>query len=158
MAAHRPDVVVMDLRMRRVDGIEATRRLRRTPDAPPVLVLTTFDDDELLSGALRAGAPGSCSRTGRARSPSRAQFEPSVRHQATCWPRQHAVAHAAQRDAAEVRRGVEVRHECLQRVLRIVLRRRDALDDQVEQRPEALPVDRVVGVESTDAQPAFAFV
>ncbi|HET7734887.1 MAG TPA: response regulator transcription factor [Nocardioidaceae bacterium] len=58
VATHRPDVVVMDLRMRRVDGIEATRRLRRTADAPPVLVLTTFDDDELLSGALRAGATG----------------------------------------------------------------------------------------------------
>ncbi len=58
VATSRPDVVVMDLRMRRVDGIEATRRLRRTPDAPPVLVLTTFDDDELLSGALRAGAAG----------------------------------------------------------------------------------------------------
>jgi DNA-binding NarL/FixJ family response regulator len=55
---HRPEVVVMDLRMRDVDGIEATRRLRRDPDAPPVLVLTTFDDDELLSGALRAGAAG----------------------------------------------------------------------------------------------------
>lgn len=52
------DVVVMDLRMKRLDGIEATRRLRSTPDAPPVLVLTTFDDDELLSGALRAGAAG----------------------------------------------------------------------------------------------------
>ena len=58
VAAHHPDVVVMDLRMRRVDGIEATRRLRAEPDAPPVLVLTTFDDDELLSGALRAGASG----------------------------------------------------------------------------------------------------
>lgn len=58
VAQHRPDVVVMDLRMRRVDGIEATRRLRRRPEAPPVLVLTTFDDDELLSGALRAGAAG----------------------------------------------------------------------------------------------------
>lgn len=58
VAAHRPDVVVMDLRMRRVDGIEATRRLRADPDGPPVLVLTTFDDDELLSGALRAGAAG----------------------------------------------------------------------------------------------------
>jgi DNA-binding NarL/FixJ family response regulator len=58
VADHHPDVVVMDLRMRRMDGIEATRRLRRTPDAPPVLVLTTFDDDELLSGALRAGASG----------------------------------------------------------------------------------------------------
>jgi DNA-binding NarL/FixJ family response regulator len=58
VAAYRPDVVVMDLRMRDVDGIEATRRLRETPHAPPVLVLTTFDDDELLSGALRAGAAG----------------------------------------------------------------------------------------------------
>jgi DNA-binding NarL/FixJ family response regulator len=56
--AHQPDVVVMDLRMRRMNGIEATRRLRADPDAPPVLVLTTFDDDELLSGALRAGASG----------------------------------------------------------------------------------------------------
>jgi len=58
VAAYRPDVVVMDLRMRDVDGIEATRQLRENPHAPPVLVLTTFDDDELLSGALRAGAAG----------------------------------------------------------------------------------------------------
>jgi DNA-binding NarL/FixJ family response regulator len=52
------DVVVMDLRMRNVDGITATRALAGRPDAPPVLVLTTFDDDEMLSGALRAGAAG----------------------------------------------------------------------------------------------------
>ena len=52
------DVVVMDLRMREVDGITATRELHARPDAPPVLVLTTFDDDEMLSGALRAGAAG----------------------------------------------------------------------------------------------------
>ena len=52
------DVVVMDLRMKNVDGIEATRRLRQTGDGPPVLALTTFDDDELLAGALRAGAAG----------------------------------------------------------------------------------------------------
>ncbi len=58
VAEHRPDVVVMDLRMRRTNGIDATRALRQDPDAPPVLVLTTFDDDELLSGALRAGASG----------------------------------------------------------------------------------------------------
>lgn len=58
VAEHRPDVVVMDLRMKEVDGIEATGRLRAHDDAPPVLVLTTFDDDELLSGALRAGAAG----------------------------------------------------------------------------------------------------
>ena len=58
LAEHPVDVVVMDLRMRRVDGIEATRRLRAAGERPPVLVLTTFDDDELLSGALRAGAAG----------------------------------------------------------------------------------------------------
>ena len=52
------DVVLMDLRMRQVDGITATRRLSEDADAPPVLVLTTFDDDEMLSGALRAGAAG----------------------------------------------------------------------------------------------------
>ena len=54
----RPDVVVMDLRMRRTSGIEATAALARRAGAPPVLVLTTFDDEELLSGALRAGAAG----------------------------------------------------------------------------------------------------
>jgi DNA-binding NarL/FixJ family response regulator len=53
-----PDIVVMDLRMKRVSGIEATRLIQGANDPPPVLVLTTFDDDELLSGALRAGAAG----------------------------------------------------------------------------------------------------
>jgi DNA-binding NarL/FixJ family response regulator len=57
VAEYHPDVVVMDLRMKRVDGIEATRRLV-APGSPPVLALTTFNDDELLSGALRAGAAG----------------------------------------------------------------------------------------------------
>lgn len=52
------DVVVMDLRMRTVDGITATTEVVARPDGPPVLVLTTFDDDEMLSGALRAGAAG----------------------------------------------------------------------------------------------------
>lgn len=58
VAEHNPDVVVMDIRMKRVDGIQATRELRSREDPPPVLMLTTFDDDELLSGALRAGAEG----------------------------------------------------------------------------------------------------
>jgi DNA-binding NarL/FixJ family response regulator len=58
VAEHAPDVVVMDLRMRRVNGIDATRALRGQSGAPPVLVLTTFDDDQLLAGALRAGASG----------------------------------------------------------------------------------------------------
>ena len=56
--ALRPDVVVMDVRMPRVDGATATRRLRAVPGGPPVLVLTTFKDDEVLSAALRAGASG----------------------------------------------------------------------------------------------------
>lgn len=58
VAEHAPDVVVMDIRMKRMGGVEATRLLRGRRDAPPVLVLTTFDDDELLSAALRAGAAG----------------------------------------------------------------------------------------------------
>ena len=52
-----PDVVVMDVRMKRVDGATATANLRAV-DGPPVLVLTTFDDDDTLAAALRAGAAG----------------------------------------------------------------------------------------------------
>ena len=58
VAAHRPDLVLMDIRMRRVDGVTATRALAATPDAPPVLVLTTFDDDDVLWDVLDAGAAG----------------------------------------------------------------------------------------------------
>lgn len=58
VAEHAPDVVLMDLRMKRVDGIRATQAIQALDRTPPVLVLTTFDDDELLSGSIRAGAAG----------------------------------------------------------------------------------------------------
>jgi len=55
---HSPDVVLMDIRMPRTDGITATRRVRARPRPPEVIVLTTFDADENMVGALRAGASG----------------------------------------------------------------------------------------------------
>jgi DNA-binding NarL/FixJ family response regulator len=55
---HRPDVVLMDVRMPRMDGIEATRRIGLAGLPTRVLVLTTFDMDEHVYDALRAGASG----------------------------------------------------------------------------------------------------
>jgi DNA-binding NarL/FixJ family response regulator len=57
-AALSPEVVLMDLRMPRLDGIEATRRLREEQPDVRVIALTTFADDESVIGALRAGARG----------------------------------------------------------------------------------------------------
>ncbi|MFF3061866.1 response regulator [Streptomyces sp. NPDC057909] len=54
----QPDVVLMDIRMPRLDGVEATRRILETRSAPRVIVLTTFDLDEHVLDALRAGASG----------------------------------------------------------------------------------------------------
>ncbi|MDH6225743.1 MULTISPECIES: response regulator transcription factor [Streptomyces] len=58
LAGARADVVLMDVRMPRMDGVEATRRVCEEPGAPKVLILTTFDLDEYAFSALRAGASG----------------------------------------------------------------------------------------------------
>ena len=55
---HHPDVVLKDIRMPHVDGVAATRLLRAQPRPPAVIVLTTFDADELVVRALQAGAAG----------------------------------------------------------------------------------------------------
>jgi DNA-binding NarL/FixJ family response regulator len=57
-ALHRPDVVVMDLQMPDLNGIDATRELRRVVPTAAVLVLTMFDDDDWVFAAMRAGARG----------------------------------------------------------------------------------------------------
>ena len=54
----RPDLVLMDIRMAGIDGLEATRRLLRKPGGPKVVVLTTYDADEYVLEAMRAGASG----------------------------------------------------------------------------------------------------
>src|SRR3974377_525815 len=56
--AQRPDVILMDIQMPHVNGVEATRTIRSILPATQIIILTTFDDDEYLLAGLRAGACG----------------------------------------------------------------------------------------------------
>lgn len=56
--AHHPDVVLMDLRMARMDGVAATRALAAIPTAPGVIVMTSFDTEQVILDAVHAGAAG----------------------------------------------------------------------------------------------------
>jgi DNA-binding NarL/FixJ family response regulator len=60
---HRPDVLVMDIRMPLMDGISATRTLAEAGDSTPVLILTTYDLDQYVYAALKAGASGFALKT-----------------------------------------------------------------------------------------------
>ena len=88
-----PDVVLMDLRMPRTDGVEATRRLAERGPSPRVVVLTTYADDTSVLGALRAGARGYLTKDAGA-DDIRAAIEAVVRGEAALDPavQHHVVA------------------------------------------------------------------
>src|ERR1700741_4555935 len=58
VAAHHPDIVLMDVRMHRMSGTEATTALAKQVDAPPVLIVTTYGDEDTVVSTLAAGAAG----------------------------------------------------------------------------------------------------
>jgi DNA-binding NarL/FixJ family response regulator len=93
------DVVLMDIRMPVLDGIAATAHLRALPDPPAVLVLTTFGEDEILWGALEAGAAGFVLKDAsaedviaavRAVAAGGAWFDPGVAPRVLAFHRRHA--------------------------------------------------------------------
>jgi len=98
---HDPDVVLMDLRMPRVDGIEAIRRLAERGDRPRAIALTTYADDASVLGALRAGARGYLTKDAGA-DQIRAAVEAVARGEAALDPAvQHHVVAALSEPAVE---------------------------------------------------------
>src|SRR5215831_4787531 len=105
----QPRVVLMDLRMPRVDGVSATARIKRQWPAIQILVLTTFDDDELVFRSIEAGASGyllkdvgsdALVEAVRAASRGEAPLQPSVARKILTRLRSPETAAAAQREAA----------------------------------------------------------
>jgi CheY-like chemotaxis protein len=65
---HRPDVVLMDVRMPRVDGLTATRQIRDYDPLARIVVVTDYEDEDIRSAAFEAGAPRLCTQAGDSRS------------------------------------------------------------------------------------------
>lgn len=119
------DVVLMDVRMPGLDGITVTRRLREGGNQTPVLVLTTFDDDDVLWGAVEAGAAGFVLKDAsalaliaatRAVAGGGAWFDPAVAPRVLGAYR--AAVAPARREAARLGALTEREHEVLARIAR----------------------------------------
>jgi DNA-binding NarL/FixJ family response regulator len=125
LPALRPDVILMDIRMPRLDGIGAITELRKTTDPPPVLVLTTFGEDEVLWGAIEAGAAGFVLKDSaaedviaavRAVSGGAAWFDPAVAPRVL--DRYRRVVAPATRDATRLDRLTDREHDVLRLMAR----------------------------------------
>jgi DNA-binding NarL/FixJ family response regulator len=125
LPALQPDVVLMDVRMPVLDGIAATRELRAAADPPVVLVLTTFGEDDVLWGAIEAGAAGfvlkDCSAEEliaavRAVAGGGAWFDPAVAPR--LLDRYRSLVAPAARDAARLDLLTEREHDVLRLMAR----------------------------------------